>query len=194
MIVLTFGLFVSVSFGWDVPARFDLMPNVIRTEFLMVGEGRPTHAHITPFLVRAKEQKLYDAETVRRSSPLLPARKVQRVTTDGSLPAIRSNFDSYDGREFNGWAFFEGWNSSSTVPELILRDGDIFWSIPLIRCPRPDVRAAFPDQGNVTMSGFRTYLPIYTVPAGRYELGVRLTRDGKSATVWPGFTFISSSE
>lgn len=188
-LAVTAALFGGVVCGRLHAEPLARMKAAMRMEFLSAAANLPSHRHIFPILERARQQHAYDGFATWAATPLLEAERTIRANTENPADRMRASVDQFDGRYIQGWAHLIALDSGRSGCELCLRSEKEVLCMPAIHYLRPDLR--FEDGDSYEHSGFLLLIPIYNVPPGSYEIGLRISCAQLTQTMWTGLVYKS---
>ena len=111
--------------------------------------------------------------------------RIEELNSEVSTTNIKFYIDeaNISGKDLNieGWAFLEGLSAESQKTFVLLKKHDKVAAFETVMRIRPDVTKHFKKSGlDLDSSGFRSKISIAKLEKGKYQVGLRIDREGVS--------------
>jgi hypothetical protein len=169
--------------------RWDRHRAAIPLEYYKVTSLFPSHSYLNEYLTQARRAGIYQPPALTEITGRVRCRKLTGSLAVPSGSPSRNWIDRYDGIYVRGWANRPGLSTIGQVVWIVFSNEHGVWEAPAWGFDRADLVADNTDGGNYLQSGFEAVLPLFDLPAGRYDLSILVWKDGDWGVTPTPFTY-----
>ena len=196
--ILTFALIIGLGlYGWGIAtqnytslyenAKFQRINSI--TRYVTLGDIEalqglyPNPILADQFLKTGELLGLYKFQTENLYTPEIYSIKGK------NRRVVEGYVDNFDGGKIAGWAILPDENAHNSQIWILLKNGPTVYRLKTSPVARPDVSSFYHQAGKYDASGFESYLNIYAIPRGNYEIGIMVQNELKTGILWTSYQF-----